>query len=122
MATTIDLSDPETTPTRADLRQKIAVMAGCRTNADTPLDKGTLNSVHAYLTGEFYYPPDAEHKRDDPRWVDRHSVLVEVVHRSEVGEPEDVWSGLEGEPPTELRRPELLTLAEQMDDKREWTP
>lgn len=40
-----------------DARVAIGRAVGRRQNPRSPLSKGTLNSIHRYLTGEFHYQP-----------------------------------------------------------------
>lgn len=125
MADTIAIDAAGDDATRRQLRQKIAVKVGRRTNPDTPLEKRVLNSVHAYLTGDFYYPPASENKPDHHAFESAAETLRAVVVVAEMGEPDDDWSmGLE-EQPGGLRRGELAELVRKMDeegDHRDWTP
>lgn len=126
MAGTVSLDGDTSDLTRSDLRQKIAAYAGHRPRPDTPLGKETLNSVYAYLTGEFYYPPAAANRPDHVDFSSRKDVLVAVVYNSGIGEEADEWSrsvNKQEDMPDALRRDELLTLAEKMKDtkdQRDW--
>ena len=123
MANTASLDGDTESLTIPDLRQKIAVQVGCRTQAHTPLDKSTLNSIYAYLTGEFAYPRRARHRVNHPAYCPRHEVLRGVVIEAGLGEPEDGWSASVAGNPRALRRDELLKLAEHLrdtEDKRTW--
>lgn len=103
--------------TRAQLRGYIAREVGKRTNWETPFDKDTLNSIHAYLTGSYYVSKRVLHKPDHPDWASRKAILCAVVFRSPIGEPDDEWSQSEDSSPGELRWSELRTLAERVDSQ-----
>jgi len=102
---------------RFQLRGSIAVEAGKKTNWETPLTKETLNSVYAYLTGEYVIPKRALHNPDHPAFRPRQYILSTVVFEAAIGEPQDEWSPVGGSQPTELRRDELQTLREEMDSR-----
>lgn len=117
-----------------ELRLAIARRAGTRTTDSCGLDKNTLNSVYAYLTGEFYLPRYTYHRPEHPEFVSRKKVLYAVAHEAEVdtlgadvAEDEDVesdWARPLEAAPRELRRADLydlLTEMKQRDDQREWT-
>lgn len=107
---------------RWELRGKIAVLVGCNTNWRTPLSKSTLNSVYAYMTGEFHVQPARIHHQDA---TPRSEILLSVVYAAGIGDPDDRWTPTNGETPRELRRDELQKLYEVMSDRgdqRSWTP
>lgn len=111
--------------TRADLRHKIAVKVGVLENPETPLSKKTLNSVYAWLTGEFHYPREARNRPDHPDFVPRQRVLEAVVYEAGLGEPQDRWSrGNNARLPDGLRKHELYGLMQEMyeraDQRDEW--
>lgn len=117
------LDKPVEEQTVAELRGTIARKAGKRTNWSTPLDKPTLNSVYAYLTGEFYTPKRALHDPDHYHFEPRAALLVGVVHEAGIGEPEDEWSFSRADQPDALRKPELRALHREMSergDQRDW--
>lgn len=102
--------------TRAQLRGYIAREAGKRTNWDTPFDRDTLNSIYAHFTGSYYVPKRVLHKPHHPDWAPRKDILHGVVMETPIGEPEDEW-GTPGSIPDQLRRDELQTLAEAIDEQ-----
>jgi hypothetical protein len=104
----------------SDLRQEIALQVGRRTNPDTPLEKRVLNSVHAYLTGEFYYKPAVRDRPAENDHKSRDNVLVAVVFRGGIGEPGDKWSTDPPEYLTKKELKELLQTLREREDKRRW--
>lgn len=109
---------------RRELREKVAVMVGCRPYGRSPLRKTTLNSAHAYLTGEFYYPRAARRNENHPEWKSRDEVQYAVVAETGIGEPEDEWMPPPGPDRPYFKTEELRTLVEEMQDtgdQRDWT-
>jgi hypothetical protein len=107
------------------LRGSVAKRAGTRTNWQTPLDKETLNSTYAHLTGGFYVPKAALHKPSHPMYADRKEILVNVASEARVlsSHNSEDWRGERRFLPDQLRRAELLALVEEMSDRgdqREW--
>lgn len=140
-ANVIDLDGDEST--RQQLRDKIAVMVGCR-NKGVPLNKSTLNSVYAYLTGEFYFPPRVRHRPDEPEFEPRDDVFVAVAEAAGIADideggdtnesggdddadsddeddadgeddADDGWRTDEGNRPQEFRKDDLRTIAETIN-------
>jgi len=119
------LDQPVGEMTNATKRGRIAKIVGTKTDWDTPLDKRTLNSVYAYLTGGFAVPRRAMFKPDHGKFADRKELLVGVVYAAGIGQPEDSWSPVVKESPDELRSDELEELIERLKEKgdqRDWTP
>lgn len=117
------LDKPRSEMNRAELRGKIARRAAVTTNWATPLDWNTLNSVYAYLTGEFYVPKSASHRPNHPDYKPRDDILLAVVHEAEIGELSDEWSAAVDGQPQGLRKDELLELDRTMADRgdqRDW--
>lgn len=103
-----------------DARVKIGRQVGVRQSQSSELNKRVLNSMHAALTGEWYY--DREHYRtplSPPLEELREQVAIELANRDYelFGEILD-----EGRFPTRpFRRQELLTIVNALklaDDKR----
>jgi hypothetical protein len=130
-------------PKNRELRAKIARKAAHRP-PEHGLNKAILNSVHAWLTGEFYvqpgflkpgYPPKPElleavldeairaydsHPTDPEDESDRldHPVTALLDKRDEVAELDDT------EPPQSLTKTELRQLLNAMStssDQRAWS-
>jgi len=109
----------------ATKRGRVAKIVGAKTNWHTPLDKRTLNSVYAYLTGGFAVPRRALFKPDHSEYADRKELLIGVVYSASIGHPEDRWSPVVSESPDQLRSDELEELIERLketDDQRAWIP
>jgi len=107
----------------AELRGVVARKTGVRTDWSTPLDKETLNSVYAYLSGEFAVPKTALHKPQHPDFEDREHILWAVVSAAGIGGPEDDWSQSTEYTPNSLRKDELKELIAAMNergDRRDW--
>lgn len=110
----LDKRDDEMT--RQELRGSILAELGYNEPWYTPLSKRALNSLHAYLTGSYYVPKWALYRPDHAKYAPRREVLLAVVWLVPIGEPEDRWSPVTSGYPSELRRDELQTLREAMDD------
>lgn len=123
MAGTFNMDDVEKSDvTRKDLRQKIAVMVGCKPSK-TQLKKSTLNSVYAYLEGEFCYPRKVRYDSSHPEYIPLEGVQEAVVYASGVGAPHDEWSPIVDGQPGSFRKDELWELATKLheeDDQRDW--
>jgi hypothetical protein len=118
-----DLNQPVEEMTNAARRGRIAHIVGTKTYWETPLDKRTLNSVHAYLTGEFYTPPAALNTPDSPDFEPRADIMAAVVAESDIADPE-LWAGEGGPAPRGFRSHELVALIEELNergDNRSWT-
>ena len=110
-------------PTCWQLRSAIAARVGRRQAMYSNLNKGTLNSVHAYLTGSFAVPKQVVNRPDAPDWQPRTVVLNAVVWVADL-DP----SGVNYQPygkrrPNQLRKSGLKQLAHTMyaqDDSRDW--
>lgn len=111
------------------LRRKISVMVGHRPpRGRGGLKKGTLNSIYAYLTGEFYYPPRVENLRNAPEYRSKAEVLNAVVWKVEIPPVEypsdSEWFKPEWQP-EQMRKGELYQLHQKLvktPDQRSWTP
>lgn len=119
--------------TRAELRVWIARTVACHTTPRTPLDISSLNSVYAYLTGEFCVSPrDVGTSRSPGTARVREKVAIEVSNRAGeddfafgtmdgyLPDPDEDTSGWEAQP---LRKENLLAIASCLkwsDDKRSW--
>lgn len=111
--------------TRSELRGTIAKRVGARTQWGTPLDKDTLNSVYAYLSGGFHVPPSALNKPEHPDFEDRKAVLIAVVSEARIlgAHNSGDWRGEREYLPSQLRRAELAALLTEMGkrgDQRGW--
>jgi len=119
-----DLDQSVEKMTNAAKRGRIAKLVGCKTSWDSPLDKRTLNSVYAYLTGEFFCPRAALHKPDDPRFESKTEIQVAICVEADIGEP-DRWIANGPRPtPQGFRSAELAALIETLTergDQRSWT-
>lgn len=114
---TSPLDKPVPEMNRAELRGKIALKAGKRTNWSTPLDKGTLNAVYAYITGGYHTPKRALHRHDHSEFSPKEEILVAVVHECGIGELDDDWSHTTEYTPDHLRRDELQSVYEKMQER-----
>lgn len=117
---TIDVDAPLEDMTAAELRTRIARDVGALTNPMTALDKGTLNSIYAYLTGEFYIPKSALDRYDSVRWKSRSEVLRAVLVEAGL---DDIYARGPDYDPDYLRVEELRRLAaiiHNRTDQRDW--
>lgn len=122
---TSPLDKPVGEMTNAEKRGKIARLVGTKTYWPTALDKDTLNSVYAALTGEFHTPHRAMYRPDHPEFVSRNEMLFSVVIESDIGGTGDDWGGPIEECPSMLRGEELEALIgvlRERGDQRAWTP
>jgi hypothetical protein len=119
-----DLAQPVEEMTNAARRGRIAHIVGCKTNWESPLDKRTLNSVHAYLTGEFYTPPGALNTPESPDFEPRADIMVAVAAEADIADPESWAVDGESTMPKGFRSHELVALIEELKergDRRSWT-
>jgi len=108
--------------TCAELRGSILRATGKTGRWRTPLTKDTLNSIYAYLTGEYVVSKLALDNPDHPEYHPRQYILTALVHEVPIGEPRDEWSSTSGDQPSQLRRDELQTLREEMADRDNQMP
>lgn len=105
------MNDELTVP---ELRAEVQSRAGVNELSYSAFTKSTLNSVYAYLTGEFYIKPDHIHlSRSD----DRADVLEAVARAAEI---ED-WLD---DPVAQFNKDHIESLLEEMNergDQREWS-
>lgn len=122
--TPADLSGEKTVD---ELRTSIARKTGHRPRYT--LTRSILNSLHAYLTGEFYVKPGLD--RITPREELLDAVVVAAINHDQYttitpDDPEDHALVMTAPPAHgEFRRPELReldALCRVADDAREWTP
>lgn len=129
---TVQIPDSETPVaeyTVKQLRARIAYKAGMRRRPDSPLTMSTLNSVHAYLTGEFAVRPAVINTPKSPGREKLREEMAVLVYNESDGQHMDEYvpSTDEGGEinPRAFRRSELEGIFRQMittDDQREWTP
>lgn len=111
--------------TERELRVKIARMAGHNeASYDTVLTKGTLNSVYAYVTGEFACDPWALHRPASCDFEERSKVMWDVA--IEFGLDDwfpDIEDTEERERVPDFSKANLETIYETLcetDDERDW--
>lgn len=111
-----------------ELRGKIMRMCGTRGRWYTPLDKDTLNSLYAYLTGSFHTDKKYLHASDHPKFKPRAVIVRDVawqVGLADEGAPggSQEWMGPVPELPDRLYKCELLHIIDQLEEKgdqRDW--
>lgn len=100
-----------------DARVFIAREVGVNATPRTPLDKHTLNSLYAYLTGEFIVTPEMVLHPKSPNIEDvRYEVAMEMGFRQFPDPAEELKT---------FRLGELRAIAKWLrenPDQREWTP
>lgn len=117
------------------LRGRIGMKVGTNEGISrNPLKKPTLNSLYAYLTGEFFVSPQV---MGTPLSPDRESIMRAVADEADIITYDPVSptppKGVDPEDddvdrPAGIRpfhKPELIDLCralDKRDDKREWTP
>lgn len=124
------LDQPDHEKTVPDLRVAIARRVGVNINADSGLSKTALNSVYAYLTGEFYYPRWASHRPDSKEFAPRDKVLCKVAREAEIGtlgdeDSDSDWRKHYEDAPGDFRKSDLHDLLDELKsrgDQRDWTP
>lgn len=90
-----------------DLRCNIVTRKlGRRQDYESPLSKEVLNSMHRYLTGEFYYPPKAYRTAASPP-VDelRHELCIILANEGYETFEEIVAPNGGGDPPDSMVPP-----------------
>lgn len=101
--------------TRAELRGTIAREAGKRTRWDTPLDKETLNTVYAYLTGEYVVPKRALYKPDHPDHESRRVIALYVAEEVRLwGDDSEPYNYPSRKHVLPFNRDELVQIREAM--------
>jgi hypothetical protein len=112
-------------PTERALRTDILREAGINERRDTRFTKDALNSIHAYLTGQFCVRPKALRDTGHQDYATRREMLFAVVMEAGVGAPQDRWGVHSTEYPAKFTHEELQHLHErmrEMTDQRDWTP
>jgi|APHM01.1.fsa_nt_gi hypothetical protein len=125
MADIISVQGADEEHTKQGLRQRIGVDAGYNYHGNARLPKAVLNSVYAYLTGEFLYPPRVTHDEEASKYVPKQAALQAVLKEAGVLDDPDEWVTRSGNFPRGMRRDELVELCREMedrDDQRDWTP
>lgn len=102
-----------------DIRNLIASLVGINTNPRTRFGKKELNSIHAYLTGEWYYPKrDYNTPESPPAEAVRIAVAVKAPVEDYIPSPNDA--------PGEVTRPfnksELIDLLETLQNQGDKRP
>lgn len=125
-------------PLCKDFRLWIATNVGRRQTYESPLSKKVLNSVHRYLTGEFYYDPKIHGTALSPD-VDelRHDLCIILANRGYETFEDIVAPDGGGNPPDSMvpparkdadaetrpfRKNELRALKEAIDEEEDQRP
>lgn len=110
--------------TRRTYRVWMAQYVGAKTYPRSALNKTTLNSIHAYITGSFAYPPMVRHRENNPDYKSRPEVRRDVALEVFPESMEDRWRQETDALPSQYSKNELHNIAAYLHnnpDQREWT-
>lgn len=111
-----DIADePLSELTNPEIRLRIAGPVGLRTSYDSAFGKSTLNSIYAYLTGEYYFPKRHYRTRLSPPVGHlRHAVAAEAeIEGYDVTHRENARA---------FRKAELIALCETVESASDQRP